>query len=167
LRSRHRPPSYPRVRGIQCAAAARINLRQLWNTGSPAFAGTTAVQSTPSRSRRADSREFCREILTLLKQRARGSRALGAPAASYAMKNKTYELVTTVTPERPGIPRAMVYGCFVLFPVTGLVCHRRPRRLSCELDSSVGESERHDLAVRFRRSRLEHPPRPPHPAPRC
>jgi hypothetical protein len=34
------------------------------------------------------------------------------------MQNKkAYELVTTVTPEQPGIPRAMVYGYFVLSPV--------------------------------------------------
>jgi hypothetical protein len=38
------------------------------------------------------------------------------------MQNKkAYELVTTVTPESPGIPRAMVYGLYVLSPVIGLV----------------------------------------------
>jgi hypothetical protein len=43
-------------------------------------------------------------------------------------KQKAYELVTTVTPETSGIPRAMVLtGSFVLSPVTGLVCHRRQR----------------------------------------
>jgi hypothetical protein len=39
-------------------------------------------------------------------------------------KNHT-SVVTTVTPESPGIPRAMVLTVsFALSPVTGLVCHR-------------------------------------------
>jgi hypothetical protein len=38
------------------------------------------------------------------------------------MQNKkAYELVTTVTPEQPGIPRAMGYGLYALSPVIGLV----------------------------------------------
>src|SRR3979409_2567612 len=65
-------------------------------------------------------------------------------------ENKHTSIVTTVTPERPGIPRAMGYGCFVISPVTGLVCHRHPCEAfaSQELDSSVGEPEQHDLTVR-------------------
>jgi hypothetical protein len=40
-------------------------------------------------------------------------------------KNKHTSVVTTVTPETPGIPRAMVLTVsFVLSPVTGLSCHR-------------------------------------------
>ena len=39
---------------------------------------------------------------------------------------KHTSIVTTVTPETPGIPRAMVLTVsFELSPVTGLVCHRR------------------------------------------
>jgi hypothetical protein len=42
------------------------------------------------------------------------------------MKKHT-SVVTTVTPDVPGIPRAMVLTVsFVLSPVTGLVCHRHP-----------------------------------------
>src|SRR3954454_25286931 len=37
---------------------------------------------------------------------------------------------------------------FVLFPVTGLVCHRRQRKYFRRLDASVGASEPHDFAVR-------------------
>jgi hypothetical protein len=41
---------------------------------------------------------------------------------------KTRELVTTVTPETPGIPRAMVLTVsFALSSVIGLCCHRRQR----------------------------------------
>src|SRR6267154_4294938 len=38
----------------------------------------------------------------------RECRARDAPAASCVIKNKHTSIVTTVTPERPGIPRAMV-----------------------------------------------------------
>src|SRR2546421_9267559 len=38
---------------------------------------------------------------------------------------------------------------FVLFPVTGLVCHRRQRKYFRRLDASVGASEPHDFAVRL------------------
>src|SRR5205814_2510616 len=42
---------------------------------------------------------------------------------------KHTSVVTTVTPGSPGIPRAMVLTVsFVLFPVTGLVCHRHRRK---------------------------------------
>jgi hypothetical protein len=56
---------------------------------------------------------------------------------------------------------------FVLFPVTGLVCHRRPRdaKHHRQLDASVGASEPHDFAVRLARVRLAAPKRPPHSAP--
>ena len=47
-------------------------------------------------------------------------------AALCAKIKKHTSIVTTVTPETPGIPRAMVLTVsFVLSPVTGLVCHRR------------------------------------------
>src|SRR5256714_13755002 len=50
----------------------------------------------------------------------------------------------------PGIPRAMVLTVsFVLFPVTGLCCHRRQQVTTCQLDASVGASEPHDFAVRL------------------
>ena len=80
---------------------------------------------------------------------------------------KHTSIVTTVTPETPGIPRAMVLTVsFALSPVTGLVCHRRQRNRFRQLDASVGASGPHDFAVRIRCSRQVHHPRPPHPAPR-
>jgi hypothetical protein len=39
-------------------------------------------------------------------------------------------------------------GSFVLFPVTGLCCHRR-LAFTAKLDASVGASEPHDFAVRL------------------
>jgi hypothetical protein len=61
----------------------------------------------------------------------RGRRECGAndaPAASRAIKTKHTSVVTTVTPETSGIPRAMVLtASFVLSPGTGLSCPRRPQ----------------------------------------
>ena len=89
-------------------------------------------------------------------------------ARSLACKMKKHtSIVTTVTPEQPGIPRAMVLTVsFVLFPVTGLVCHRRQRKYFRQLDASVGASEPHDFAVRLSAVRQKHHQRPPHPVPR-
>jgi hypothetical protein len=52
----------------------------------------------------------------------RECRALNAPAASRAKEIEHTSVVTTVTPERPGIPYAMVLTVsFALSSVTGLV----------------------------------------------
>src|SRR5882757_2356447 len=91
-------------------------------------------------------------------------------ARSLVCKIKKHtSIVTTVTPESPGIPRAMVLTVsFVLSPVTMLGCHRR-WRFTRQLDASVGASGPHDFAVRISILRpalacliLK---RPPHPAP--
>ena len=60
----------------------------------------------------------------------------------------------------------MVYGLYVLSPVTGLFCHRRLQVISRKLDTSVGASGPHDFAVRLSRLRRQRHQRPPHPAPR-
>ena len=70
-------------------------------------------------------------------------------ARSLACKNKkAHEVVTTGSPEQPGIPRAMVLTVsFVISPVIGLFCHRH---LRCrKLDASVEASGPHDFAVRI------------------
>ena len=69
--------------------------------------------------------------------------------------------------QTPGIPRAMVYSLYVISPVIGFLATVIPEKpASQELDASTEASEPHDLAVRFKRSRQQHHPRPPHPAPR-
>jgi hypothetical protein len=67
--------------------------------------------------------------------------------------------------EHSGIPCAMVYGLYVLSPVSGLFSHRRPAIRFTELDPSVGGSGPHDFAVRADIARLATPTRPPHPVP--
>src|SRR5882757_4829930 len=76
-------------------------------------------------------------------------------ARSLVCKIKKHtSIVTTVTPESPGIPRAMVLTVsFVLSPVTMLGCHRR-LRFTRQLDTSVGASGPHDFAVRLSAVRL-------------
>jgi len=65
--------------------------------------------------------------------------------------------VTTVTPERPGIPYAMVLTVSsALSRVTGLVCHPRFAEDSAKLDASIGASGPHDFAVRL--SAVRHRP---------
>ena len=76
------------------------------------------------------SRPHLREVCHRPSARLRAQGMPGARRArSLACKNKKHaSIVTTVTPDTPGIPRAMVLTVsFVLSPVTGLSCHRRPR----------------------------------------
>jgi hypothetical protein len=89
-------------------------------------------------------------------------------ARSLACKIKKHtSVVTTVTPDSPGIPYAMVLTVsFVLFPVTGLCCHRHWRNCFRQLDASVGASEPHDFAVRVSAVRQQRYARPSHLAPR-
>ena len=89
-------------------------------------------------------------------------------ARSLACKNKkAHEVVTTGSPEQPGIPRAMVLTVsFVISPVIGLSCHRRRQVTTCQLDASVEASGPHDFAVRVSAFRQAHYPRPPHLVPR-
>jgi hypothetical protein len=75
-----------------------------------------------------------------------------------ACKNRKHtSVVTTVTPETPGIPRAMVLTVSsVISPVIGLCCHRRLRNCFRKLDASVEASGPHDFAVRLRAVRPRH-----------
>ena len=89
-------------------------------------------------------------------------------ARSLVCKIKKHtSVVTTVTPETPGIPRAMVLtASFVLSPATGLCCHRPLASFSRQLDASVGASGPHDFAVRVMRRSSVAPSRVhriPHP----
>jgi len=55
---------------------------------------------------------------------------------------------------------------FALSPEIGLFCLRRRRGYPRQLDTGVEVPGPHDLAVRRMMLRLQHHPRPPHPAPR-
>jgi hypothetical protein len=90
-------------------------------------------------------------ILSL--QRTEGAGKAGRPMRPQPrmQKWKAYEQVTTGSPDRSGLPCAMVLTVsFVISPVTGLSCHRRQRdaRHRRQFDASVGASGPHDFAVR-------------------
>jgi hypothetical protein len=58
-----------------------------------------------------------------------------------------------VQPRHPGLPRAMVYGLYVISPGSGLSCPRRVPGLTGLLDARVAAPEPHDFTVRCRRFR--------------
>ncbi len=95
----------------------------------------------------------------------RKQRAQGRPGAQHApmarVQKKMHAAVTTGVAGSSGLPCAMVLTVsFVLFPVTGLSCHRRPADLAprqpgwallrelSNLSASVGAPEPHDFSVR-------------------
>ena len=87
------------------------------------FQTTTRYASAFSRR---DASEACVGFTLLEKRGRRESRAPIAPA----VVRKTRTSGPQVQPDHPGFPRAMVYGLYVISPVTGLSCHRRPRSLA-------------------------------------
>jgi len=67
-----------------------------------------------------------------------------APAASRAKIKKHTSVVTTGTPDRPGIPCAMVLTVsFALSSVTGLSCHRRSQDHHLESLASASGCQDH------------------------
>src|SRR3954452_15464474 len=100
------------------------------------------------------------------KRGRRECRVRAAPAVSRAKNKKAHEVVTTGSPEQPGIPRAMVLTVsFVISPVIGLSCHRHRQVTTCQLDTSVEASGPHDFAVRISTVRQPCYQRPSHPVP--
>ena len=116
---------------------------------------------------RGATRPSCAAISAPRQQRAQGkpgARRTHSPACE--LKKHT-SVVTTGSPETPGLPCAMVLTVsFALSPVTGLSCHRSPVKVAFHrLDASVGASGPRDFAVRVSAARLRRYPRPLHPAP--
>jgi hypothetical protein len=113
---------------------------------------------------------FARGLLLVARSSERGrreSRVRAAPAVSRARLGKETHTSIQVQRKQSGLPCAMVLTVSSeLSPVTGLSCHRRLADTSAKLDASVGASGPHGFAVRIRRSRQAHHPRPSHPAPR-
>src|SRR6202790_5239082 len=72
------------------------------------------------------------------------------PIAACALVESKSKRVSQVTPESPGIPRAMVYGLYRAPPgEPGFLATVAPEKpASQELDTSVGVSGPHDFAVR-------------------
>src|SRR5450432_3883999 len=115
----------------------------------------TAIHIT-SRSRRLTRASFALNFPPSPMRGRRECRAPDAPAAACAMVVVESTRVSQVTPESPGIPRAMVLTVsFVLSPGTGLSCPRGLRTCIRKLDTSVGVSGPHDFSVRLSAVRQE------------
>ncbi len=121
--------------------------------GEHRFRSRSQIQLSNSDARQASAisrrnvPEFCK-IRSPRKQRAQGMPGAQCTRSLVCDKNKHTSIVTTVTPERPGIPRAMVLRLTSrsprrpgLFDTVACASYRR-------LDASIGASERHDFAVR-------------------
>src|SRR3954451_3050572 len=78
------------------------------NRGGFQFQTATLFPPTPPRSRRAIRASFAIHEAHLKFRGRRECRALDAPAASHAKIKKHTSIVTTVAPDSPGIPYAMV-----------------------------------------------------------
>ena len=79
------------------------------------------------------------------------------PIAACAMVVGRTHTRCQVTPESPGIPRAVVYGLYVISPVSRALLPPSPARLNANLTPAWGLSGPHDVAVRFLHSGQERP----------
>src|ERR1700733_9303315 len=72
---------------------------------------------------------------------------------------------TAEAPETSGIPHAMVLTAYTCSPRgPGSFAPVTSQIVSAKLSASIGAPGPHDFAVRFKRVRLTHHQRPPHPA---
>ena len=122
--------------------------------------------------RREDVRSYCRgamrpsfaSIAALSNQRAQGKP--DARCTRGLVCNGSGSKRTRAYRSSGGnrFPCAAVYGLYVVSSASLALLPPSPAR-ERELDTSMRVSEPHDFAVRFRRPRQEHRPRPPHPRP--
>ena len=105
----------------------------------PAARCARALRHPPSEKKRAQGRPGARCTRGLVRKLHKRKRT-----RAYRFSGNT-----------PAFPAQWFTAYFVLSPVTGLFCHRRPREAfaSRELDTSVGVSGPHDFAVRSARAR--------------
>jgi hypothetical protein len=141
-----------------------------WDTAAGCFLRQVATSlsraATASRSRGAFRPRFAVNFLNPPFRGRRECRAPDAPAAACAMIVVERTRVSQVTPESPGIPRAMVLtASFVLSPATGLSCHRNLRDLTAGLTPASGCQDHTTSPSASKRPRQERRPRPPHPIP--
>ena len=135
-------------------------------TAFPYFIFQTA-ESSHARILAARRARAVQRFPHLEKQRAQGKPGARRTHSLACEIIKHTSVVTTGSPETPGLPCAMVLTVsFALSPVTGLSCHRSPVKVALHrLDASVGASGPRDFAVRVSAARLRRYPRPLHPAP--
>jgi len=177
-RSMRRPTAHSQILSLPGLTRQSIPLGESyscedrWMPGSSP--GMTSVIVSPSSFANTASRSrrmFCaRLILNFPPSPIRGRRECRAPDAPAALRAKVRVArtqVVTVTPESPGIPRAMVYGLFRALPGDRALLPPSFRGNNpANLSASVGALGPHDFAVRFKHARLTRHQRPPQPASR-
>ena len=119
---------------------------------------------TSAISRRV-SPEVCHQIPALSYQGRREAGRPMRPIATCAEVVGRAHTCCQVTPESPGTPRAMVYGLYVISPVSPALLPPSPAGLTASLTPTSGVSGPYDFAIRFRRSGQERHPRPSPPVP--
>ena len=136
----------------------------LWNTGCPACAG----HDGGGRDCEIPRRELHPGLATITLARKEGAGNTGCfvhPQPRMQMK-KAYELVTTGSPKRSGIPCAMVYDLLrALADVRDLLVTVMRRSSACALGTSPGVPRPHAFAVRVATFASCRDLRPPHPTP--
>jgi len=144
-------------------AALRIADKQARSRGAtrPRFA-----KNHPHKEGACDPQE---RAFATLKEEGAGKTGCALHPRSHvqcASKENAHEHTGSAEAVRPSLRNGST-AYFVLSPVTGLSCHRRPHRLFnlCDLDTSVGVSGPHDFTVRENVIRLVTLPRPSLPAP--
>src|SRR5450755_3097009 len=90
---------------------------------------------------------FARNFLTLQSEGAGNAGRSMRPQPRMQNKNEHTSVVTTVTPETPGIPYAMVYDLFRALP-GDRACLSPSLAVTRKLDAGVEASGPHDFAVR-------------------
>jgi len=162
------------MRDIQYAAALRFYRWRLGILDRPLLRAMTAGTVSSSRSLEKMPRlpaarsapGWCSNIGPRNQEGAGKAGCKAHPQPRVRNETKHTSVVTTGSPDQPGLPRAMVLtACFALSSVTGLSCHRRRRRIPPTLRQRRGVR-----TTRLRRPRINVIrrltwPRPPHPTP--
>ena len=115
-------PRNDRVRRFSSRAQAhRVCRRQRRRSNEHA---STIPKHTSAFSRRENARALSTQ--SPFHREGAGNAGCALHPQSRVQNKKAHEVVTTSSPEQPGIPRAMVLtGYFVISPVIGLCCHPR------------------------------------------
>ena len=116
------------------------------------FARNDAKDMSP-RSRRMCCARFGLLVRPSPIRGRRECRAPDAPENRACRDSGREHTRSQVTPESPGIPRAMVYGLYRALPGDRLSCHRRRRSCLHRLDTSVGVSGPHVYILVFGETR--------------
>jgi hypothetical protein len=120
-----------------------------------------------SRSRRMFCARFARTFRPLTSEGAGNAGRPMRPMAACAMVVVERTRVSQVTPESPGIPRAMVYGLYRALPgEPGFLATVTRGNSSASLTPASGCQDHTTSPSARKRPRLWHHLRPPHPAPR-